>query len=47
MTAAFDLPPIRGLCRAALAEADTGRKAASVRAINVDVLATGSESSLT
>ncbi len=38
---------LRSLCLFALAEADIDRKAASVRAIDVDSVATGSESSLT
>ncbi len=38
---------LRSLCLIALAEADIDRKAASVRALNIDALPTGSESSLT
>ncbi len=38
---------VRSLCLTALSEADIDRKAASVRTIDVEALATGSESSLT
>ena len=44
---ALDPPTLRSLCLAALAEADIERKAVSVRAIDIEILPTGSESSLT
>ena len=42
-----DPPTLRSLCLAALAESDIERKAASVSAINIQALLTGSKSSLT
>ena len=44
---ALDPPTLRSLCLAALGEADIGRKAALVRVIDIEILPTGSESSLT